>query len=288
MQPVYTPISFLKRFLIGQEQKLTVAELKEQLKDFDSYFQSAYNMGLEDLVDTTIDQEDSPFIIDASSTILLQEFPIKMNNLAYDYLVQVGKPLTKDKIIKQLSKRTKTPYNQVEKQLNLEKDMRFVEVYGCDRWLLTEWEICNDQVYNLLRGRDSKETNSTHVYQLISTRIQSKEGPRNIWLPEMDERFTICENGKVFIEELDGEVTCMRDNNIEKLDATGNEVHKKIIEQLEQGLYILKKRNERMSEEVVQFFNNNNLDAIHKLMEEKKANKELQHDVNKLIEKWKV
>lgn len=302
MQPVYTPVSFLKRFLIGQEQQMTVLDLMIQLKGCESFFLSAYNMHAKDLIEHIIGQEDSPFIIDTTDTIQLEEFPIKINNIAYEYLVQTGKPQSLERLIKQVSKRTKIPIEQVQKQLYIDKDIRFVQIYGFDRWFLTEWEICNDEIYELLLERDSRETTIQHIFQLISTRIQEKDGPRKIWIPDFDSRFIVLDNGKVTIEE-NHEEECIMDckqsentihqknitNVIEKTtveEKISEDTCQSVIRQLYDGINILEERNKRMSEEVIGHFNNNNIEAIHKLMEEKRINLELQQDISKIIEKW--
>lgn len=59
-----------------------------------------------------------------------------------------------------------------------------------------------------------------------------------------------------------------------------------VIEQLKESIELLQLRHEEMSTEVVQFFNEHNLEAIERLMEEKKSSMKLQNDLTNLVEKW--
>ena len=286
MQPVYTHQSFLKRFLIGQDRQLTVSELTHLLQKFEHEINDTYNMSVDDLIVNTIYQSDSPFTIDTAEMISLEVFPRKVNDIAYEFLLQTGKPQSLDRIIKHITKKTKAQQEQVLRQLYLDKDVRFVQIEGNDRWILTEWEICNDHLYQILLERNITETNLTHIYQLISTQIQRKDEPRRVWMPEQDTRFEVSDNGKVILVlQKHEEVTNMELNNTTNIEQ--HNIFEKVITHLEQATELLKQRNNQMSDEVVQYFNANNLDAIHLLMEEKQANQDFQQDLMNMFEKWK-
>lgn len=280
MQPVYTPLSFFKRFLIGQEKELTVDRLLHQLQEFAPYLLQVYSMPVEQLVDDVLHAEQSPFTVDAAGTIRLQEFPLRINHAAFNYLSQVGKPQSLERIIKQVSKKTKIAPQYVEQQLKLEKDMRFVQVVGLERWFLTEWEICNQTIYEILLQQGIRETNSNYVYQIIASEIQKKDQSKRIWVPEIDMRFQIFDNGKVIIREIVEEA--------DKVDhSTGNEILQTAVQQIEQTIAMLEERNQQMATEVVGFFDEQDLEAIRVLMDEKRENMELQQDLLMIMEKWK-
>ena len=59
-----------------------------------------------------------------------------------------------------------------------------------------------------------------------------------------------------------------------------------VLEQLKESIELLNMRHEEMAQEVVRFFNEHNLEAIEKLMNEKKLGLELQKDIQTIIEKW--
>jgi hypothetical protein len=243
-------------------------------------------MSVDDLIVNTIYQSDSPFTIDTAEMISLEVFPRKVNDIAYEFLLQTGKPQSLDRIIKHITKKTKAQQEQVLRQLYLDKDVRFVQIEGNDRWILTEWEICNDHLYQILLERNITETNLTHIYQLISTQIQRKDEPRRVWMPEQDTRFEVSDNGKVILVlQKHEEVTNMELNNTTNIEQ--HNIFEKVITHLEQATELLKQRNNQMSDEVVQYFNANNLDAIHLLMEEKQANQDFQQDLMNMFEKWK-
>ena len=291
MQHVYTPLSFLKRFLIGQEKEVTVSELVDLLQGYQPYFHTFYKMSVEELVNTVLHREDSPFIVDGTDMIRSKMLSFPMNKYAYDCLSQTGKPQMFDRIVKQIAKKSKLSPIEIEKQLCLEKDIRFVQVEGLDRWLLTEWEICNDEIYRILEERNIEETNANYIYQLISTHIQKKDQPKQIWVPDVDPRFTNIDGGKVRIrdiQETKREATEMETNiTINEQANQSQSTFHSVLKQIEQGLEMLQSRNQQMSDEVVGYFDNQDLEAIRRLMDEKKLNLEFQQDVANLIEKWR-
>jgi len=294
LQPVYTLQSFLKRFLIGQDKQLTVNELTHLLQKFEHEINDTYSMSVDELIANTIYRSDSPFAIDTTEIISLEVFPRKINDIAYEFLLQTGKPQSLERIIKHVTKKTKVQQEQILRQLYLEKDIRFVQIEGNARWILTEWEICNDQLYQILLERNISDTNITHIYQLISTQIQRKDEPRRVWMPEQDTRFTVLDNGKVILvlnkHEEATNMELHNTTNREQHNTTNMEQHnifEKAINHLEQAIELLKHRNDKMSNEVLQYFNANDLDAIHSLMEEKQTNLEFQQDLMNTLEKWK-
>lgn len=306
-----------------QEKEVSKSELYQLLEPYDDYFHSVYYMGARDLVDAVLLESSTPFIME-QDVIRLKQFSLQMNNIAYEFLLQIGKPQSLDKIIKQVSKKTKTPIAQIERQLHMDEDVRFVQIYDMDRWLLAEWEIANDEIYQYLIQEQRLETSSNYIYQIMASQIQEKGHPKKLWIPEVDLRFEVFENGKVVLHEHVNNENSENnnehtDNNEENNEENNenenrqedvlkqeletivnyegehnmnhnnevNEVFAEVIKQVAAGVEILKERNDKMSNEVLEFFHENNLEEIHKLMEEKKANLEFQQELIQLIEKWK-
>lgn len=59
-----------------------------------------------------------------------------------------------------------------------------------------------------------------------------------------------------------------------------------VLDQLKDSIELLNIRHEEMATEVVRYFNEHNLEAIEKLMNEKKLSMELQQDLKAILEKW--
>lgn len=59
-----------------------------------------------------------------------------------------------------------------------------------------------------------------------------------------------------------------------------------VLDQLKDSIELLNIRHEEMATEVVRYFNEHNLEAIEKLMNEKKLSMELLQDLKAIVEKW--
>lgn len=255
--------------------EVTMGEFIAALEEHEEYIHSAYQFSIKEYIKYVLDQENSPFSM-VDEKVTLKKHPFSLNDIAYEYFIQNARTQDFQRVCQHVIQKGKISPEKLQMNFNLEGDIRFAQLIHLDRWFLTEWEICNNEVYQWTQKENLLQTNLVDLYQLVNTRLQETDQPAKIFIPDTDPRFEIRKKGRVFVHNSMKEETAVEKQKAFDL----------VIEQIKETIELLHMRNEEMSEEVVQHFNAHNLEAIQTLMAEKKDSLELQQDLTSIIDKW--
>lgn len=77
-------------------------------------------------------------------------------------------------------------------QEELEKDSRFINIEKSNKWLLTQWEIINNDVFEYFELSGIETLTFEDVQDLF---INVKSSITKLFIPIFDKRFQLCENG---------------------------------------------------------------------------------------------
>ena len=286
IKQIFTPISLLKRVFRLGERSLARQEISHRL-------QNLYSGDAEEVIETALSHQKSPFREGSSKAII--EFHQEASVLAthaFQILTESGIPVSEDQLLRKLRGQNLVSWGFPFERLGLQADHRFLQLKD-QRWLLKEWELVNDEVYNYLVNQGTTELPQRDLPLLIGMKMGFKK--KFVFLPEFDERFRMDEtrlyilSSPVKQETEDLAIVTEKTSFMEVAVAMIQETQKtsvvdEVVNDLMGALIKLEKRSNEMKEEVVGHFSSNNLDAIKSLMNEKEKNEKVLLKLKEIVE----
>ncbi len=320
-RPTYTPASYIKKAFRPGERSLPRSEIIDRLEQDVSAIDPI--AGCEAILEEVLQMSPSPIQAGRTEAIVeLTYKPHQVFDLAYRYLRESHTAKTIEQIIPEIRKKTQLSWNQVVRLLELERDMRFIQYIEDKRWYLAEWKVVNDQVYAYAQNHDIALLSLRGLTHFLET-IMGLPSKEYAFLPHLDDRFAIdgdtvrvqvgrdgepvveassiaaIEEGAVaapapvFVaEEVAASVMTHTNEvqiNIEEesemnMNGTqGQPVLREVDELLKQAVQRLEARNKQMGQEVVDNFQQSNLQAIEELMQEKMRNEEIVMGIEQVL-----
>jgi hypothetical protein len=311
-RPTYTLTSLIKKVFRSGERSLPRIEIIERLQE--CLRANGYELDGDTALTMILHAEHSPVRVGHSEAIIeLTYQPHQLHDLAYRFLRDTHSPKKVEQIVPELRRQTQFSWNQVRRMLQLERDPRFVQYRGDQRWFLAEWKVANDRVYNYFRtnGITQISLRSLAYFLEHEAGLSMKE---ELFLPEMDDRFRL-DGDTLFITEepadalfdlieIEGPTPVAESAPAPSLLPGENEaaaagitlplheqlsfeeetfmhtlgtqsVTGEVSQMLRQALARLEERNQQMSLDVVTYFQQSNLQAIEELMKEKHKNEQI-------------
>ncbi|MGI8313810.1 sigma-70 family RNA polymerase sigma factor [Halobacillus mangrovi] len=185
--PVYSNISLIKKSLAQSSSgKLPYHEIVLSLKK--TWIKSSAN-DVELFVNLALNAKKSYFQEDEND---LWEIKIRENeelNSVINYVRQIARPFKVKEIISMFP--NKVSLNECDNYLK--SDIRFTELEGTHYWLLSEWSLVNDLIFEYMQ---KKKIESGQTDELIKkVQIEYKlDTDATIFAPQIDERFNIRKN----------------------------------------------------------------------------------------------
>lgn len=305
---IYTPISLLKKVFRTGERSLAREEIVLRLQQNYQLDQDQ----ADETVQASIDTTNSPFREGNSRAII--EYVQESQSLAaqvHRILNDVGSPLTEDQILRKLRSQNYISWSFPFERLGLFGDHRFVQLNADQRWLLSDWDIVNDDVYQYLCNHGTTELQLRDVPYLLQMKMGLSK-KKCLFLPEFDHRFLV-EETKFFIlqneeeqestfpitqelespdlmpnRELDNTsfmevAAAMSQETLEMMEKKSTVVDE-VLKDLTGALIKLDKRAGEMKDEVVTHFTSNNLEAIKSLMDEKEKNEKVLLKLKEIVD----
>jgi len=313
-RPIYTLPSIVKKAFRTGERSLPREEICSRLEACGLI--SGTNLDAASLLDRVLKMEPSPVRVGSSEAIVEITYqPHQLFDLAFRYLREARTPKLLNQIAAELRRHTQFGMNQIMRMLQLEKDPRFVQVQGDERWLLAEWSIANDQVYDFCQNKGITRVSMRSLVYFMEQDVQV--GSESVFLPELDDRFRV-EGVSLYImlesreteeqlafQEIAAAVreeerkTAAQAGHVEddkreeeglkeELKMNSVQVQSQTIQEVRQLLQDavsrLEARNREMAQEVVAHFQQNNLQAIEVLMKEKNKHEQIATGIRQLLE----
>lgn len=274
MRQIFTPISLLKKVFRSGERSLSREEISDRLRRLSgSSMEDA-----EKIIQAALNDEKSPFCEGSSRAIVeFRQQPASFVHETIQWLRKLGTPVEEEQLLRKLRSKNKISWSFSFERLGFLNDHRFVQLTD-GRWLLTEWDIANDEVFRYLTERGITELARREIPSLLKVKLGMRDN--RLFLPELDERFRI-DDTKVYI--LDGQAEreqIIKNSSYVEVAATMSQetalkeklIVDEVLEDLTIALAKLEQRSNEMKEEVIQHFSSNNLEAIKALMHEKERN----------------
>lgn len=307
---IFTPISLLKKIFRIGERSLSRQEIVYRLQHQYQFEQ----VEADETVQTSLDFTDSPFREGKSKAII--EYVQESQSLAaqvYRILNEAGSPLTEDQILRKLRSQNYISWSFPFERLGLVGDHRFTQLKVDQRWLLSEWVIVNDEVYQYLSNHGTTELQLRDIPYLLQMKMGLPK-KKCLFLPEFDDRFEVGDT-RLFIfqtvkeekvaifpniqeqETLDLTPTrefkntsfmevaaAMSQETLQVMDNQQSTVVDEVLKDLTGALIKLDKRAGEMKDEVVTHFTSNNLEAIKSLMDEKEKNEKVLLKLKEIVD----
>ncbi|WP_134698539.1 hypothetical protein [Ammoniphilus sp. YIM 78166] len=302
---IYTPISLIKKVFRLGERSLSRDEISQRLLSA-SDVQGEW---AEQTIQSALDQPSTPFREGNSRAIIeyVQETQALSQNV-WRIFQEAGGPLTEEQILRKLRSFNLISWSFNFERLGLQGDHRFSQLSD-HRWILSEWEIANDEILAFIESKETKEILNKDVPYVMQMRMGMTK-KKCIFLPELDDRFeilgdriTLRQDFQPVIEEnaeqsvvldslLDDNHTsymevaaAMNQETLELVQETGEKtVVDQVVEDLMGALIKLEKRSTEMKEEVLSHFTANNLDAIKSLLSEKEKNEKVLEKIKDIVD----
>lgn len=308
---IYTPISLLKKIFRTGERSLSRQEIVFRLQQYYQLEQAE----ADEIVQSSLDTTDSPFREGNSRAII--EYVQESQSLAaqvHRILNEVGSPLSEDQILRKLRSQNYISWSFPFERLGLLGDHRFVQLKADQRWLLSDWDIVNDEVHQYLSNHGTTELQLRDIPYLLQIKMGLSK-KRCLFLPEFDDRFMV-EETRLFIlqkekeqeqestfpimqeletpdvmpiRELDNTsfvevAAAMSQETLEIIENQKSTVVDEVLKDLTGALIKLDKRAGEMKDEVVTHFSSNNLEAIKSLMDEKEKNEKVLLKLKEIVD----
>lgn len=306
---IYTPISLLKKIFRIGERSLSRQEIVFRLQQ---YYQLDEAVA-DETVQSSLDITDSPFREGNSKAII--EYVQESQSLAaqvHRILNEAGGPLTEDQILRKLRSQNYISWSFPFERLGLLGDHRFVQLKADQRWMLSDWDIVNDEAYQYLSNHGTTELQLRDIPYMLQMKLGLSK-KKGIFLPEFDPRFKV-EETKLFIlqkeekqestfpimqeldtpdslsnRELDNTsfmevAAAMSQETLEIIENEKSTVVDEVLKDLTGALIKLEKRAGEMKDEVVSHFTSNNLEAIKSLMDEKEKNEKVLIKLKEIVD----
>lgn len=288
---IFTPVSLLKKVFRPGERSLARQEISHRL-------QKVYLGEPGEVIGEALSCQGSPFREGTSKAIIaFHQESSSLSPHAFRALSESGMPVTEEQLLRKLRGANLISWSFPFERLGLQNDHRFVQLSD-QRWLLNEWELVNNEVYNYLVQHETTEIPLIDIPLLMEMKLGLPK-KKSIFLPEFDERFHLGES-KLYIlssqetkktEELQVKtentsfmevaVAMTQETVIDKTKIT---VVDEVIHDLMGSLIKLEQRSNEMKEEVVGHFSSNNLDAIRNLMNEKEKNEKVLLKLKEIVD----
>jgi|GEM_PF-3756723 len=302
----FTAISLIKKVFKPGERSLSRGEIIQRLV---SFFNEEHEEG-EKLIQAALNAEKTPFREGKSRAII--EYNQESHAIAshvYRILNDAKVPLTEETILRRLRSLSLISWNFSFDKLGLITDSRFSQMELDKRWVLSQWEPVNDEVYQYFINQGIRELPMREIPLLIQMKLNV---PKNkcLFLPDQDERFfledevlylvgqpfedahyitnpkdgsaALQEQTKHSIQEVASavETRTVEEKTVDK----SKTVVEQVLEDLLGGLIKLEKRSGEMKEEVLTYFTSNDIEAIGTLMKEKERNEKVLEKLKEIID----
>ncbi|WP_432774542.1 hypothetical protein AAFJ72_15050 [Brevibacillus gelatini] len=304
-RPTYTLPSIVKKVFRSGERSLPRTEICSRMEA--NELTALMDLDSATLLDKVLKMEQSPVRVASSEAIVEITYqPHQVYDLAYRFLRDTQTPKKLEQIVAELRRQTQFGWNQILRMLQLERDPRFVQYQGDDRWFLAEWTLANDQVYDFCRNNGITQVAARSLVHFLEQEVGIAADAA--FLPMLDDRFRV-EGDTLYIivrsdvtdEELAVEEMAAADSsvsiaNIESeteevvpeqqepiftkgetnmTNATNVRVLEEVQQLLQQAISRLEGRNQEMAQEVVTHFQQSNMQAIEVLMKEKHKHEQI-------------
>lgn len=304
-RPTYTLPSIVKKVFRSGERSLPRTEICSRMEA--NELTALMDLDSATLLDKVLKMEQSPVRVASSEAIVEITYqPHQVYDLAYRFLRDTQHPKKLEQIVAELRRQTQFGWNQILRMLQLERDPRFVQYQGDDRWFLAEWTLANDQVYDFCRNNGITQVAARSLVHFLEQEVGIAADAA--FLPMLDDRFRV-EGDTLYIivrsdvtdEELAVEEMAAADSsvsiaNIESeteevvpeqkepiftkgetnmTNATNVRVLEEVQQLLQQAISRLEGRNQEMAQEVVTHFQQSNMQAIEVLMKEKHKHEQI-------------
>jgi hypothetical protein len=317
-RPTYTLTSSIKKVFRSGERSLPRHEVCTRLAE--SGLAAAHGLDSEALLAKVLQMEQSPVRVGRSDAIIeLTYQPHQLFDLTYRLLRDTYTPKTVEKIVPELRRKTQFGWNQLMRLLQLERDPRFVQYEGDSRWFLAEWNLANDRVFDFCRDNGITRITARSLGHFIEQEV-GLSVQEYVFLPNLDDRFRLDgETLYVLFEHSEQAETVETAESGTDLFSAGSqeaasalapaesEVHQEQHEQLRfeeealmntvqthptlheveqllrRALERLDSRNHEMSQEVINYFQESNMQAIEQLMKEKHKNEQIALGIRQVL-----
>lgn len=304
-RPTYTLPSIVKKVFRSGERSLPRTEICSRMEA--NELTALMDLDSATLLDKVLKMEQSPVRVASSEAIVEITYqPHQVYDLAYRFLRDTQTPKKLEQIVAELRRQTQFGWNQILRMLQLERDPRFVQYQGDNRWFLAEWTLANDQVYDFCRNNGITQVAARSLVHFLEQEVGIAADAA--FLPMLDDRFRV-EGDTLYIivrsdvtdEELAVEEMAAADSsvsiaNIESeteevvpeqqepiftkgetnmTNATNVRVLEEVQQLLQQAISRLEGRNQEMAQEVVTHFQQSNMQAIEVLMKEKHKHEQI-------------
>ncbi|WP_019123468.1 hypothetical protein [Brevibacillus massiliensis] len=298
-RPNCTPASMIKKVFRSGERSLPRNEVLERLDE--SLHAEGLTGDSSELLAKVLRMPQTPVRAGRTEAIIeLAYQPHQVFDLAYRFLAAARTPKSIEQIIRELRKQTRLSWNQISRLLVLERDPRFVQYQGDNRWYLTEWKLINDEVYAYVQTHQIERIPLRTIPYMLEQGM-GLTGKSYIFIPELDDRFRIEEDmlyfplsneeesqpadtGEAEVEQAKQETAAAA---VQEEETLVNTTHTSVLEEVQQLLQratsLLERRNEEMAREVIVHFQQSNMQAIEILMNEKHKNEQAAHGIAQVL-----
>jgi len=193
--PCYSNVSLIKRCLYQSTNgKLTYPEIIDFV---DKYWTENVSKDKDEgkrLVELALYAPKSFFVEDENGLWGLKSQQDERLNPIIAYVKNLRRPFK----LKEILRKFKSFNNERELKIVFLQDIRFTELEGTPFWLLSQWELINDQVYHYMQKKRIKEIGKVEIENIILEKYKI-EKENLIFFPEVDARFVV-ENHSVFVD----------------------------------------------------------------------------------------
>lgn len=288
---IFTPISLLKKVFRQGERSLSRQEISHRLQNIGS-------SEAEEIIEAALSGEKSPFREGNSKAIIeFHQETLGLSTHAFRVLNEWGMPVTEEQLLRKLRGINLVSWGFPFERLGLQADHRFLQLID-HRWLLNEWELVNDEVYNYLVQHETTELPIMDIPFLIQMKLGLTK-KKCLFLPEFDERFQLDETRLYILssqEKPENEDLQLNTENTSLMevavamsqevvaDKPKTSVVDEVIHDLMGALIKLEQRSNVMKDEVVGHFSSNNLEAIRELMTEKEKSEKVLIKLKEIVD----
>jgi hypothetical protein len=319
----YSLEGFLKRVLHSSETPRTESELVEAvLCDWTGEDEKAQSSSITARVRASLRGHGSAFrMLEDGRFALRTESVDDLVDEAYQFLKDSGRPQKQGEILRHLQEATGRERGELMSRIDLDRDARFARLEGGE-WLLTEWELVNNAITQLMVELGQRRASSEDLLSLIEEEDELR-GKTLIFYPELDPRFAVVDGQVDCLEVQPEAATTAEETVVETLDETtyneepldkqgtdeeeadmtttifeGVETNEEkvtvstgmlvdhVLGQIATAAVELQTRDQEIPNEVLQLFNSEDLRGIESLMGQRKRIAELAEDLQAVIAKW--
>lgn len=187
-RPTYTLPSIVKKVFRSGERSLPRTEICSRMEanELNAYL----DLDSSTLLDKVLNMEQSPVRVGSSEAIVeITHQPHQVYDLAYRFLRESQTPKKLEQIVAELRRQTQFGWNQILRMLQLERDPRFVQYQGDNRWFLAEWTLGNDHVYSFCRDNGITQVAARTLVHFLEQEVGIAVDAA--FLPALDDRFRI-------------------------------------------------------------------------------------------------